>query len=183
MTATPLNNTIDDIFAQLKLFQMPKNSTIPGIPNLEKFFSQLKKHFNQLDKNDPEYRQTIKEVSGEIREKILKHVMVRRTRTDVTTYFKSDTESQGMVFPEMQDPQKIIYQFEGRIEDVFIQTIHLFQEFRYACYIPLLYYVGSKGLSEFQKQQQRNVGGFMKGILIKRLESSFLHSKKASAVS
>lgn len=179
VTATPLNNTIDDIFAQLKLFQMPKNSTIPGIPNLEKFFSRLKKRFNQLDKNDPEYRQTIKDVSGEIREKILKHVMVRRTRTDVTTYFKNDTESQGMVFPEMQDPQKIIYQFEGRIEDVFMQTIHLFQEFRYARYIPLLYYVGSKGLSEFEKQQQRNVGGFMKGILIKRLESSFYAFKKS----
>jgi superfamily II DNA or RNA helicase len=179
VTATPLNNTIDDIFAQLKLFQMPKNSTIPGIPNLEKFFSRLKKRFNQLDKNDPEYRQTIKEVSGEIREKILKHVMVRRTRTDVTTYFKNDTESQGMVFPEMQDPQKIIYQFEGRIEEVFIQTIHQFQEFRYARYIPLLYYVGSKGLTEFEKQQQRNVGGFMKGILIKRLESSFYAFKKS----
>ena len=179
VTATPLNNTIDDIFAQLKLFQMPKNSTIPGIPNLEKFFTRLKKRINQLDKKDPEYRQTIKEVSSEIREKILKHVMVRRTRTDVTTYFKNDTESQGMVFPEMQDPQKIIYQFEGRIEDVFIQTIHLFQDFRYARYIPLLYYVGSKGLTEFEKQQQRNVGGFMKGILIKRLESSFYAFKKS----
>jgi superfamily II DNA or RNA helicase/HKD family nuclease len=179
VTATPLNNRIDDIFAQLKLFQMPKNSTIPGIPNLEKFFTRLKKRFNQLDKNDPEYRQTVKDVSGEIREKILKHVMVRRTRTDVTTYFKNDTESQGMVFPEMQDPQKIIYQFEGRIEDVFIQTIHLFQDFRYARYIPLLYYVGSKGLTEFEKQQQRNVGGFMKGILIKRLESSFYAFKKS----
>lgn len=179
VTATPLNNTIDDIFAQLKLFQMPKNSTIPGIPNLEKFFARLKKRFIQLDKNDPEYRQTIKEVSNEIREKILKHVMVRRTRTDVTTYFKNDTDSQGMIFPEMQDPQKIIYQFEGRIEEVFIQTIHLFQDFRYARYIPLLYYVGSKGLTEFEKQQQRNVGGFMKGILIKRLESSFYAFKKS----
>ncbi|NOT13788.1 MAG: helicase [Methylococcaceae bacterium] len=179
VTATPLNNTIDDIFAQLKLFQMPKSSTIPGIPNLEKFFTRLKKRINQLDKKDPEYRQTIKEVSNEIREKILKHVMVRRTRTDVTTYFKNDTESQGMVFPEMLDPQKIIYQFEGGIEDVFIQTIHLFQDFRYARYIPLLYYVGSKGLTEFEKQQQRNVGGFMKGILIKRLESSFYAFKKS----
>lgn len=179
VTATPLNNTIDDIFAQLKLFQMPKNSTIPGIPNLEKFFTRLKKRINQLDKKDPEYRQTIKEGSNEIREKILKHVMVRRTRSDVTTYFKNDTESKGMVFPEMQNPQKIIYQFEGRIEDVFIETIHLFQDFRYARYIPLLYYVGSKGLTEFEKQQQRNVGGFMKGILIKRLESSFYAFKKS----
>ncbi len=179
VTATPLNNTIDDIFTQLKLFQTPKNSTIPGIPNLEKFFNRLKKRFSQLDKNDPEYRETITEVSKEIREKILKHVMVRRTRTDVVKYFKSDTETQGLVFPEMQEPQKIIYQFDGLVEQVFVQTIQLFQDFRYARYIPLLYYIGNKGLTEFEKQQQRNVGGFMKGILIKRLESSFYAFKKS----
>jgi len=179
VTATPINNTIDDIFAQLKLFQAPKNSTIPGIPNLEKFFVQLRKRFAHLDKNDGEYRAAITEVSREIREKILKHVMVRRTRSDVMTYFKSDTQSQGLVFPEMQDPQKLIYQFNGRVETVFNQTIQLFQDFRYARYIPLLYYVGNKQLSEFEKQQQRNVGGFMKGVLIKRLESSFYAFKKS----
>ena len=173
VTATPLNNTIDDIFAQLKLFQAPKNSTIPGIPNLEKFFHGLKKRFKEMDRTDPDYKSMIKEVSREIRERILKHIMVRRTRRDVLTYFKADTISQGLVFPEMQDPRKIIYRFEGDMEQTFNATISLLQSFRYARYIPLLYYIGSKGLTEFEKQQQRNVGGFMKGILIKRLESSF----------
>lgn len=179
VTATPLNNTIDDIFAQLKLFQAPKNSTIPGIPNLEKFFQGLKKRFKDLDRADPEYKAMIKQVSLEIRERILKHVMVRRTRTDVLTYFKADTTSQGLAFPDMQDPRKIVYQFGGELERIFNDTIHLLQSFRYARYIPLLYYVGSKGLSEFEKQQQRNVGGFMKGILIKRLESSFYAFRKS----
>ncbi|MCK5322812.1 MAG: DEAD/DEAH box helicase family protein, partial [Desulfobulbaceae bacterium] len=146
VTATPLNNTIEDIFAQLKLFQAPKNSTIPGIRNLEKFFNRLKKRFANLEKGDPEYRQAITEVSKKIREKILKHVMVRRTRADVTSYFKHDMESQNLVFPEMQDPQKIVYHFEGRVESIFNRTIQLFQEFRYARYIPLLYYVGKKRL-------------------------------------
>lgn len=179
VTATPLNNTIDDIFSQLKLFQIPKKSTIPGIPNLEKFFNRLRKRFANLKKGDPEYRQIVSEVSVEIREKILKHVMVRRTRSDVIRYFKQDTESQGLVFPEMQDPQKVAYQFEGRVETAFNTTISLFQEFRYTRYISLLYYVGTKGLSEFEKQQQRNVGGFMKSILVKRLESSFYAFKKS----
>lgn len=179
VTATPLNNTIDDIFAQLKLFQAPKSSTVPGIPNLEKFFQGLRKRFKDLDRTDPEYKTLIKEVSREIRERILKHVMVRRTRTDVLTYFKADTTNQGLVFPEMQDPRKIVYRFEGGLEHTFNTTINLLQSFRYARYIPLLYYVGSKGLSEFEKQQQRNVGGFMKGILIKRLESSFFAFRKS----
>jgi superfamily II DNA or RNA helicase/HKD family nuclease len=173
VTATPLNNTIDDIFAQLKLFQAPKNSTIPGIPNLARFFASLRGRFKGLDRTDPAYKDTIKAVSREIRERILKHVMVRRTRSDVMTYFRKDTESQGLFFPEVQDPRRIVYAFEGPLELVFNQTIVLLQEFRYARYIPLLYYVGSKQLSEFERQQQRNVGGFMKGILIKRLESSF----------
>lgn len=179
VTATPLNNKIDDIFAQIKLFQVPKNSTIPGIPNLEKFFQGLKKKFKDIDRADPEYKNMIKQVSMEIRERILKHVMVRRTRTDVLTYFKADTASQGLVFPEMQAPRKIIYRFEGDLESTFNTTISLLQSFRYTRYVPLLYYVGNKGLTEFEKQQQRNVGGFMKGILIKRLESSFYAFRKS----
>jgi len=179
VTATPLNNTIDDIFAQIKLFQVPKNSTIPGIPNLEKFFNGLKKRFKDIDRDAPEYKGMIKQVSLEIRERILKHIMVRRTRADVLTYFKADTSSQGLVFPEMQAPRKIVYQFEGALEHTFNTTISLLQSFRYARYVPLLYYIGSKVLTEFEKQQQRNVGGFMKGILIKRLESSFYAFQKS----
>lgn len=179
VTATPLNNTIDDIFAQLKLFQIPKNSTIPGIPNLEKFFTSLRSKFKGLNKDDIEYKTTIKLVSKEIRERVLKHVMVRRTRTDVVTYFKQDTESQGLYFPELQNPKRIVYEFRGETETVFKETIELLKNFRYARYIPLIYYCGSKQLSEFERQQQRNVGGFMKGILIKRLESSFYAFRKS----
>lgn len=179
VTATPLNNKIEDIFTQIKLFQAPKNSTIPGVPNLEKFFNRLKKRFSSLEKGGREYRQAITDVSKEIRQNILKHVMVRRTRSDVTNHFKKDIESQGLVFPEMQDPQKIIYFFAGKVETVFNQTIRLFQDFRYARYIPLLYYTGNIRFSEFEKQQQRNVGGFMKCILVKRLESSFYAFKKS----
>ncbi|WP_300461259.1 helicase-related protein [Desulfobacula sp.] len=178
VTATPMNNTIDDIFAQLKLFQSPKRSTIPGIRNLEKYFNSLRKRFKHIDKKDSEYQQTILEVSEEIRGKILKHVMVRRTRSDVTTFFNEDVENQGLKFPEMQDPVKIIYEFEGQLEFIFNETITLLALFRYSRYTPLLYYEGKKRLSEFEKQQQKNVGGFMKGILIKRLESSFYAFKK-----
>jgi len=177
--ATPLNNTIDDIFAQLKLFQAPKNSNIQGIKNLEKFFNGLRKKLKKFEKHDPEYQEMIREVSKEIREKILKHVMVRRTRNDVVNFFKKDIEQQGLVFPEVSDPQKIVYEYEGELEHIFRSTIRSLADFRYARYIPLLYYTGNKGLTEFEKQQQRNVGGFMKGILVKRLESSFFAFKQS----
>ncbi len=173
VTATPLNNTVDDIFAQLKLFQAPKNSTIPGIPNLEKYFAGFRTKLSKLDKADPEYKKLVKEVSDDIRNSILRYVMVRRTRTDVMTYFKQDMQTQGLTFPGLDNPHKIVYKYEGELEITFNNTIRKLQEFTYARYTPLLYYIGNKALSEFERQQQRNVGGFMKGILVKRLESSF----------
>lgn len=173
VTATPLNNTVDDIFAQLKLFQAPKQSTIPGVPNLEKFFNSLKTKLKKVEKDDPEYKNLIKQVSNDIRNSILRYVMVRRTRSDVKTYFKVDITKQGLVFPELADPEKIVYEYEGELENTFNNTIKMLHSFTYARYTPLLFYIGNKKLSEFEKQQQRNVGGFMKGILVKRLESSF----------
>ncbi|WP_163377799.1 helicase-related protein [Cyclobacterium sp. SYSU L10401] len=188
VTATPINNTVDDIFAQLKLFQPPKNSTIPGVPDLQKFFNDLKKRLKaakpkktnaielidyDLEIEKQEYKNAVKEVSDSIRGKILKFVMVRRTRTDVKKFFKDDVNKQGLVFPDVSDPGRIVYQFEDELETIFHQTIELLHKFKYTRYIPLLYYAGNKELTEFERQQQRNIGGFMKGILVKRLESSF----------
>jgi superfamily II DNA/RNA helicase/HKD family nuclease len=173
VTATPLNNKVDDIFAQIKLFQAPKQSTIPGVPNLEKFFASLRTKLKKVEKEDPAYKILIKQVSNEIKNSILRYVMVRRTRKDVVTYFTADILKQGLVFPELKDPQKIVYEYKGDLENTFKETIKLLQTFTYSRYTPLLFYIGNKQLSEFERQQQRNVGGFMKGILVKRLESSF----------
>ena len=51
-------------------------------------------------------------------------------------------------------------------------TIELIsQKFTYARYTPLLYL--KKGLDQLEEQSQRNMGKFMKILLVKRLESSF----------
>ncbi len=176
ITATALNNRIDDIAAQLGLFQKPKQSTIPGVPNLEQFFNNLKKQLKGLEKDSPEYQQKINSISTTIREKVLKHVMVRRTRTDVITYFKQDIEQQGLKFPQVQAPARIVYQFRDKTETTFSDTITQLKAFQYARYTPLLYYTGD--LSDFERQQQKNIGGFMRTMLIKRLESSFYAFKQ-----
>jgi HKD family nuclease len=184
VTATPLNNSIDDIFAQLKLFQIPKASTIPGIPDLEKFFNSLKKILKDAKPKSSdsenfgdEYTKAIKTVSEEIRDIILRFVMIRRTRNDVRNYFKDDLQKQNIIFPDITDPGRMIYQFDNHLETVFKQTVELLRRFNYTRYIPLLYY--TEGLTEFQRQQQRNLGGFMKSLLVKRLESSFYAFKKS----
>ena len=171
VSATPLNNTFQDIYSQIKLFQIPKKSTIPGVSNLEKFFKKIMQPLKQYKKSDPQYMLLLKEGSKEIREKVLKYIMVRRTRTEIMKYFSEDIEQQGLFFPEVEDPRRIVYQFDDVTGEIFDKTIELLKKFNYSRYLPLLYL--KKKISDFDKQSQLNVGGFMKGILVKRLESSF----------
>jgi len=177
VSATPLNNTFDDIYSQLKLFQIPRHSTIPGVPDLEQFFRKLSDSLRGLRKSDPEYGQAIKEGSREIRDKIFAHVMVRRTRSEITRYYREDIEQRGLSFPTLEEPQRIAYRFDDELDQVFTKTIELLKTFRYARYTPLLYL--RAGVTALEEQSQRNIGGFMKGVLVKRLESSFFGFRKS----
>ncbi len=82
VTATPYNNSPQDILSQLKLFQNSKKSAIPNLPNLEAFFGDLQAKFKELDRqrDRAEYLRVSKENARAIREYVLKHVMVRRLR-------------------------------------------------------------------------------------------------------
>ncbi|MFQ5864833.1 MAG: SNF2-related protein [bacterium] len=139
VSATPLNNTVEDIYSQLKLFQVPRKSTIPGVPNLEKFFNSLKKRLNEYEKDDPEYVEIVKSVSAEVRDKLLKYIMIRRTRAEVMNYFSKDLEKQNLSFPEIDDPMRIIYTFDDHTNTIFNQTVELLKQFTYSRYTPLLY--------------------------------------------
>lgn len=163
VSATPLNNTVDDIFSQLKLFQIPKKSTIPGVPDLEKFFASLKGRLDKLSKSDPEYVAEVKSVSREMREKVLKYVMVRRTRTEILNFFRRDIDNQGLFFPELDEPKRIIYTFDDKVDRIFSTTIELLKDFSYARYTPLLFL--KEQLDPLEIQSQRNIGGFMKNII------------------
>ena len=182
VTATPLNNTPFDILAQIKLFQKGKNSTIPGIKDLDFFFANLQKRLKKLDrqKDYDEYMQVVKENSRQIRERVLKYIMVRRTRHEIVNYFSSDLDVQGLKFPEVAPPTPVFYELDQHLDTIFFETIRLITDsntFTYARYTPLLYL--KEELSEFDKTSQRNMGRFMKGLLVKRLESSFFAFKKS----
>lgn len=177
VSATPLNNKLEDIKTQIKLFQPAKNSTIPGVQNLDNFFKAQQKELDQCEKGSAEYLEAVKRTSERVRDKVLKHIMVRRTRSEIKNFFGEDIQKQGLSFPDMAEPQRIVYEFNAKTEIAFNQTIELLRDFSYARYTPLLFL--KKQLSEFEQQSQRNVGGFMKGILVKRLESSFFAFKKS----
>lgn len=174
VTATPYNNTPKDILSLLKLFQKAKKSTIPNLPDLEGFFSHLEKRLKRLDrqKDYSKYINLVKENAREIREKVLKYLMVRRTRTEIEKYFSNDITKQGLRFPDVEKPTPLFYKLNDREDEIFNKTIELIaQRFKYARYMPLLYYKGK--IDQLEKQSQRNMGRFMKILLVKRLESSF----------
>lgn len=174
ISATPQNNYISDIANQIYLFQNRKNSNIiPNQKDLEGFFKKLEKKLKQYDKGTPEYTEVSKEVSTEIREKVLNHIMVRRTRNEIIKYYQKDLEAQGLTFPNLNTPEKIIYEFDNQVEVAFNKTLDIIKILSYARYKSLTYLkqVAPKYKSLLVGQQ--NMGGFMKGILLKRLESSF----------
>lgn len=176
VTATPYNNTPKDILSLLKLFQKAKKSTIPNLPDLEGFFNGLDKKLKNLDrkKDYNEYISAVRANAREIRDKVLKYLMVRRTRTEIEKYFSKDIKEQGLKFPDVKKPEPLFYELNDEEDDIFNKTIDLVaNKFKYARYTPLLpeYYKGK--IDQLELQSQRNMGRFMKILLVKRLESSF----------
>lgn len=179
VTATPLNNTPLDILSQLKLFQKSRKSTIPGTSNLESFFKKLESRLKGLDRRQDyeEYIRVVQQNAREIRERVLKYLMVRRTRHEVQRYYGEDLEKQGFKFPDVADPKPVFYQLNHEEDKIFNKTVELItQEFTYSRYMPMLHYEGKA--TQFEKQGQINMGRFMKILLIKRLESSFYAFRK-----
>jgi len=176
VTATPLNNSPKDILGQIKLFQKSRRSTIPNLTDLESFFSALAGRLKGLDRQSDgdEYIRIVRENAREIREKVLKYVMVRRTRSDIVRYFAEDLNKQGFKFPEVADPEPVFYQFNENEDRVFSRTMELIiKRFQYARYVPLLYLKEDIKISQPEELAQTNMRKFMKTLLVKRLESSF----------
>ncbi|OHB98024.1 MAG: helicase, partial [Planctomycetes bacterium RIFCSPLOWO2_12_38_17] len=180
VTATPYNNAPKDILSLLKLFQKAKKSTIPNLPDLEGFFNNLDKKLKKLDrqKDYAKYINTVRENSREIREKVLKYLMVRRTRTEIEKYFDKDIKSQNLKFPDVEKPTPLFYELNDTEDGIFNKTIELIaRKFKYARYMPMLYYEGK--ISQPEELSQKNMGKFMKILLVKRLESSFFAFKNS----
>ncbi len=172
ISATPINNYTSDIENQIYLFQSKHNGTINGIKNLEGFFRNLNSKLSKLPKGSEAYNKQLRENSEIIRDRLLREIMIRRTRSEIKEYYAEDLEKQGLTFPEVGSPEKIVYEFDEQTDETFTETMAVIKEFRYARYTPLLYLKDKTKYAQMLTAQH-NMGGFMKGILVKRLESSF----------
>jgi superfamily II DNA/RNA helicase len=174
VSATPLNNTPRDILSQVKLFQNGKSSTIPNLRNLEVFFTRLEKNLKGLDRqrDREQYFKVVQENAKETREKILKYLMIRRTRTEIERYYSDDIKNQGLKFPNVEDPKPLFYKFNKQENEIFNRIVQfLLLGFTYARYKPLTYYERKR--EQYEVQSQMNLVRFMRVLMVKRLESSF----------
>jgi len=182
VSATPLNNSPLDILSQIKLFQNAHKSTLPNpkVRDLERYFKKLQNRLKGLDrqKDKEEYLRIVKENAEDIRKNVLQYLMVRRTRSSIIKYYSDDLKKQKLKFPEVEDPKPIVYHFDEELDKIFTRTLELItKEFKYSRYTPLLYL--KKGITQPEEISQRNMGKFMKILLLKRLESSFFAFKQS----
>ena len=179
ISATPQNNRLSDIESQIYLFQNKNNSNIiPNRKDLEGFFSTQKHKLKKYDLGTDEYMEASKEVAAEVRDKVLNHIMVRRTRKEIIKYYKNDLEKQGLAFPNLNTPKKIVYEFDDELDKIFNSTLDVIKTLTYSRYKALTYLRVVEPRYKSLLVGQRNMGGFMKGILLKRLESSFYAFRK-----
>lgn len=176
ISATPINNYSSDIENQIYLFQPKHNSTIIGLKNLENFFRDLRGKEKKFTKGTNMYLEQVRANSEEIRDRILRHIMIRRTRGEIIEYYADDLARQGLTFPKLGTPEPIAYVFDEDTNIVFNETVDVIKKFKYARYKPLVYLRDTKKYATLLTAQH-NMGGFMKSILVKRLESSFFAFK------
>ena len=107
-----------------------------------------------------------------MKKNLLKDLRGAKSQSEIAKYYHDDMTRQGLTFPETGEPEKIIYTFDDRINDIFQETLKAIKDFTYSRYKPLTYL---KDTSQFSSllTSQNNMGGFMKSLLVKRLESSF----------
>lgn len=187
ISATPLNNRPADIANQIYLFQDSKDSTLE-VSNLQHFFRKRIDRYDKL-KNEPNLsvvQSVVKEIYADIREKVIKPLTIRRTRTDLKIHslYSEDLKEQGIVFPDIEKPRKIFYQLDEGLEELYDQTMKLLSHPVEG--IQYYRYQAIKFLKEPHRSKYKNadvasnaLARLMRTLLVKRLDSSFYAFKKS----
>ena len=187
ISATPQNNKSIDLLNLISLFQYRNESNIiEDEPDIENFFNKLNRReknakklydANKSEDNSIKLKEIIKSNSTEIREKVLKKIMVRRLRGEIKKYYKNDIDKQGLIFPNLGKPEQITYVFDKKTDEIFNQLLEAIKNLNYSRYKTLTYLKNPSSIESSLMAGQMNMQGFMKALLLKRLESSFFAFK------
>ena len=174
ISATPMNNSPADIYNEILLFQDPRHCTIDGVSNLTAFFSPLIKEFKRLRKNNNTSIEDFKRLAEKVRDRIIKPLTVRRTRTDIESIARYNKDVNG--FPKVEHPIENQYELNEHLANLFEQAIQILdKQLTYARYQAIAYLKPevANGLYDNAELISRSLAGIRKNGLVKRLESSF----------
>jgi len=174
ISATPMNNTPADIYYQILMFQDPRYCTIDGVPNLTSFFAPLIVEFKKLRRQEDLDLKQFKKLAEKVRDRVIKPLTVRRTRTDIESIPRYNKDVKG--FPKVERPIKNEYELNDHLANLFEKAMRILdKELSYARYQAIAYLKpdAAPGLYDNAEVISRSLAGIRKNGLVKRLESSF----------
>lgn len=174
ISATPMNNTPADLYNEILLFQDPRHCTIDGVGNLTAFFAPLIVEFRKLRSNPEADIRDFKKLAEKVRDRVIKPLTVRRTRTDIEHVPRYNKDVNG--FPKVERPIESRYELNEHLANLFERAMQtLDKELTYARYQAIAYLKqdASNGLYDNAELISRSLAGIRKNGLVKRLESSF----------
>ena len=174
ISATPMNNTPADLYNEILLFQDPRHCTIDGVGNLTAFFAPLIVEFRKLRNNPEADIRDFKKLAEKVRDRVIKPLTVRRTRTDIENVPRYNKDVNG--FPKVERPIESRYELNEHLANLFDRAMQtLDKELTYARYQAIAYLKQdvSNGLYDNAELISRSLAGIRKNGLVKRLESSF----------
>ncbi len=173
LTATPINNSLDDLYHLINYFAQGKKDHFARIriQNLRAHFLEAEK---RMEKEKPDA--AVAEAAGDedfLRtDDLLKNVLIQRSRAYVK---KSEGETANApLFPEKQKPQVVDYSLKSVYETLYGEIKEAFDKenpfLSLAIYNTSAYHRDpDKQTAEYQKL----VVSLIRTLLLKRLESSF----------
>lgn len=190
ISATPLNNRPEDIYNLISLFQDRRNSNL-NESNLQSFFGKHIAKYKTLIQQIPIDLSAIQDIFNDIRDKVVKDITIRRTRTDLlkNERYKKDLDDQKVIFPRVADPIANRYELSDELAALFLETANsiidskkiVFFRYQAIAYLTDEANQDSSGEKIYQNAQtvSRSLAFIMQTQLIKRLESSFHAFKKS----
>lgn len=174
ISATPMNNTPADLYNEILLFQDPRHCTIDGVGNLTAFFAPLIVEFRKLRNNPDVDIKDFKKLAEKVRDRVIKPLTVRRTRTDIESVPRYSKDVNG--FPKVERPIESRYELNEHLANLFERAMQILNnELEYARYQAIAYLKPevSNGLYDNAELVSRSLAVIRKNGLVKRLESSF----------
>lgn len=194
LSATPQNNSPRDLKNQIYLFQLNPGDSDFELGSeygnkLDSYFVDKQQVFEACrNDNSDEAKEALKELATDIRQHILEHIVVRRTRSDIKTTYGEDAAK--LKFPTVLPPHKLEYEMDDELVELFANTVNTIlapqegepagtEHLGYHRYCAIMYFADPANTKLYEKRNltvasiSARIAKIMRILLVKRIESSF----------